>query len=82
MPDESRTEGSSASLAESLGSMQQSPEIAVANRPARNKKALDRLIETIGFASAKSALEQLIIPASYEAAVNDLVYSAEWKAAI
>jgi hypothetical protein len=40
------------------------------------------LIETIGLPSAKSALERPNIPANYNAAINDPVYSMEWKAAI
>jgi len=52
-------------------------EIAAANCPARSRKAPDRLIESIGFLGASSALEQPNIPSSYEAAIADLVYLAE-----
>jgi hypothetical protein len=85
MPNEPETESASVPQAESSDSRQQSdalPEIAVSNRPARTRKPVDRLIETIGLPSARSALERPNIPANYNAAINNPVYSTEWKAAI
>jgi hypothetical protein len=71
--------------AESSNSRQQShalPETAVSSCPTRNRRSLDRLIKSIGFPSARLALERPNIPANYEAAINDPVYSIEWKTAI
>jgi hypothetical protein len=84
IPNEPGIEEAAVSQAESLNSEQQSnalPEILVSGRPAWTRKPVDRLIETIELPSARPALEQLNIPANYNAAINDPVYSMEWKAA-
>jgi hypothetical protein len=54
------------------------PEMASSNRPVRTRKSPQRLIETIGF----SVLERPNIPLSFQAAIEDPIHSAEWKAAI
>jgi len=64
------------------------PEMASSNRPTRIRRSPDRLIESIGFpnagasAGASPALERPNIPPNYQAAIQDPVYSMEWKAAI
>jgi hypothetical protein len=62
------------------------PEMASSNRPVRTRRSPDRLIKTIGFSgasgSARSVLERPNIPLSFQAAIEDPIHSAEWKAAI
>ena len=93
VPDESGIEEAAVLEVEPPNSGQQTPnsgqqtpappEIAVSGRPVRDRKPVNRLIETIGLPpSAKSALERPNIPATYEDAIHDPVYSMEWKAAI
>jgi hypothetical protein len=93
VPDESGIEEAAVPEVEPPNSGQQTPnsgqqtpappEIAVSGRPVRDRKPVNRLIETIGLPpSAKSALERPNIPATYEDAIHDPVYSMEWKAAI